>query len=187
MPEDAQQLLTIVLLTYAAAVAAVDLTTHRIPNGLTLGAAAIALPLSAMSGSAAGLTGAFLGMAIALCAFLPMYLARGLGAGDVKAMAVVGACVGVPGVFIAIGFTLVAGAVAAIAALLIARELVPAAQRMHANLLLARAGGAIGTIRPAPGSAATRRFPYGVAIAAGALAALWWMGRLEALFVGGLR
>ena len=187
MPEDAQQLLTIVLLTYAAAVAGVDLATRRIPNGLTLAAAAVALPLSAMSGSAAGLGSAFLGMAIALCAFLPMYLAGGLGAGDAKAMAVVGACVGVPGVFIAIGSTLIAGAVAAVGVLVISKELVPAAQRLHSNLLLARAGGSIGTIRPAAGTVASRRFPYGVAIAAGALAASWWTGQLEALVVGGLQ
>lgn len=186
MAEEAQQLLTVLLLTYAAAVAGVDLATRRIPNGLTLVAAAVALPLSAMSGSAAGLASAVVGMAIALCAFLPMYLGGGLGAGDAKAMAVVGACVGVPGVFIAIGITLVAGAFAAIAVLVMSREVVPAAQRMHANLLLARTG-AIGTIRPAPGSAASHRFPYGVAIAAGALAAAWWTGRLEVLFVGGLR
>jgi prepilin peptidase CpaA len=184
MPEDPQQLLTIVLVTYAVAVAVVDLATRRIPNGFTVAATAAALVLSASGGAGAGLASACLGMGIALCSFLPMYLAGGLGAGDVKAMAAVGACVGVPGVFVAIGSTLVGGAIAAMAVLLLARELVPAVQRLHANFLLARAGGSPGSIRPAPGAAASRRFPYGIAIAAGALAALWWMGRLEALFAG---
>ena len=187
MPEDPQQLLTIVLVAYACAVAAVDLATRRIPNGFTLVATAAGLLLSAMSGASPQLASAGLGLATALFVFLPMYLAGGLGAGDVKAMAAVGACVGVPGVFIAIGFTLVGGAIAAIAVLLFAGELVPTAQRLHANVLLARAGGSSRSIQPGPGAAAARRFPYGMAIAGGALAALWWTGRFEALFAGGLQ
>ncbi|HET7203264.1 MAG TPA: hypothetical protein VFI92_07840, partial [Steroidobacteraceae bacterium] len=63
-------------------------------------------------------------------------------------------------------------------------ELVPATLRLHANFLLARAGGSPRSIQPAPGTAASRRFPYGIAIAGGALAALWWTGRIAALFAG---
>ena len=36
MPDDPQQLLTIVSLAYVSAVAVVDLRSRRIPNGLTL-------------------------------------------------------------------------------------------------------------------------------------------------------
>lgn len=187
MAEDVQQLLTIVLVTYAAAVAVVDLTTRRIPNGLTVAAVSAAFLLSAAGGAMEGLASACLGMAVALCAFLPMYLAGGLGGGDVKAMAAVGACVGFPGVFVAIGSTLVGGAIAAVAVLLLSRELGPAVQRLHANLLLARAGGNVDTIRPGAGAVASRRFPYGVAIAGGALIALWWMGRFDALLPGALQ
>jgi len=83
------------------------------------------------------------------------------------------------------GVTLLIGAVAGLVVLVTARELVPAAQRLHASLLLARAGGAWRPVQPPSGSVAGRRFPYGLAIAGGAMAALWWMGRLQPLLAGG--
>lgn len=185
MTEDAQLLLTVALLGYVAVIAVVDLATRRIPNVLTVLAAAVGLLLGTADGGLAGLAGALCGVMVALLAFLPMYLAGGMGAGDVKAMAAVGACVGVPGVLIAVGATLVIGAAAGVVVLLTARELVPAAQRLHASLLLARADGAWRALQPESGSVAGRRFPYGLAIAGGAVAALWWMGRLQALVSGG--
>jgi prepilin peptidase CpaA len=185
MPDDAQLLLTVALLAYAATVAVIDLATRRIPNVLTVLAAATGLLLGTAGGGLAGLAGALCGVLVALLAFLPMYLAGGMGAGDVKAMAAVGACVGVPGVLIAVGVTLLIGAVAGLVVLVTARELVPAAQRLHASLLLARAGGAWRPVQPPSGSVAGRRFPYGLAIAGGAMAALWWMGRLQPLLAGG--
>lgn len=187
MPDSPQQVLTFALLVYVAVLAVVDLRSRRIPNGLTLMAAAAGLVLNGFAGGLMGLASAGLGLAIALCAFLPMYAGSGLGAGDVKAMAAVGALVGAPGIFVTIGFTLIGGAVAAIAVLIAAGELVPAVQRLHANLLLAKAGGSLGSIRPAAGEAAGHRFPYGLAIAGGAAAGLWWMGRLQGLFAGGLQ
>jgi prepilin peptidase CpaA len=186
MSDDPQRILTIVLLTYVGAVAVIDLTSRRIPNGLTVFAAVAGLVLNGLGGGLAGLASAGLGLAIAFCAFLPMYAGGGLGAGDVKAMAAVGALVGAPGAFVTIGFTWIGGGIAAIAVLALAGELVPAVQRLHASLLLTRAGGSFGSIRPSAGELAGRRFPYGLAIAGGAIAALWWMGRLQALFVGGL-
>lgn len=187
MHADPEQLLIPVLLAYVIAVAVTDLRHRRIPNGLTLAAAAAGLVLNGLGGGIAGLASAGLGLAVALGAFLPMYAGRGLGAGDVKAMAAVGAIVGAPAVFITIGFTLVGGAIAAIAVLALAGELVPAVQRLHANLLLAKAGGPMASIRPVDGATAGRRFPYGLAIAGGSVAALWWMGRLQALLTGGLQ
>jgi len=187
IPSDPQQILTIVLLTYVSAVAVIDLRSRRIPNGLSLVAAVAGLALNGLGGGFTGLASAGLGLAIALLAFLPMYAGGGLGAGDVKAMAAVGALVGVPGIFITVGFTLIGGAIAAVAILILAGELVPAVQRLHANLLLAKAGGPVGSIRPAAGEMAARRFPYGLAIAGGVCAASWWMGRLQALVTGGMQ
>ena len=68
-----------------------DLRTRRIPNALTLPAAALALVFHLVSGgwSAAGtsLGGWLLGAAL----FFPMFALRGMGAGDVKLFAAAGA------------------------------------------------------------------------------------------------
>ena len=78
----------------AAAACATDLRTRRIPNALTLGAALAALAWRAMSGDAAVL-GAGLGgwLVGALILAVPFWLG-GLGGGDVKLLAALGAWVG---------------------------------------------------------------------------------------------
>ena len=52
MPDHPQQVLTIVSLAYVSAVAVVDLRSRRIPNGLTLVAAAAGLVLNGLVGRA---------------------------------------------------------------------------------------------------------------------------------------
>jgi prepilin peptidase CpaA len=85
-----------VLLLLMVSIAAVnDLATRRIPNVLLLaglGGALLLHVLSADPGKA--LLGALGGIALGLALFLPFYLVRGMAAGDVKMMAVVGAFTG---------------------------------------------------------------------------------------------
>ena len=71
-----------------------DLRTRRIPNVLTFSAAAGALLFHLVTGglSAAGwsLAGCFVGALV----FFPMFALRGMGAGDVKLLAAIGAWLG---------------------------------------------------------------------------------------------
>ena len=68
-----------------------DLRTRRIPNVLTISAALAALLFHLLTGgwpaAGWGAAGLFLGAAL----FFPMFALRGMGAGDVKLLAAVGA------------------------------------------------------------------------------------------------
>jgi len=95
-----------------------DLRTRRIPNALTASAAAGALLFHLVSGgwSAAGssLAGLFLGALL----FFPMFALRGMGAGDVKLLAAVGAWLGpAPVVTVALATSIVGGVIAVAVAL----------------------------------------------------------------------
>jgi len=90
-----QSVLELVLLVLVIAAAAVDLARRRIPNMLLLAGWVAALPLLLLSDRpGAALLGAVTGALCGLLVFLPLYLLRGMAAGDVKLMATVGLFVG---------------------------------------------------------------------------------------------
>jgi len=68
----------------------VDLRQWRIPNLLLAPSAAAALLLSAFAAGGQGLTASLLGGLVGLMVFMPLYLLKGMAAGDVKLMGVVG-------------------------------------------------------------------------------------------------
>jgi prepilin peptidase CpaA len=89
-----QPYLQLLLLLLVVSAAINDLLSRRIPNRLLLAAWMCVLPLQVMSAApgaalATSLAGALTGLAV----FLPLYLMRGMAAGDVKLMATVGAFV----------------------------------------------------------------------------------------------
>ena len=145
-----------------------DLASHKISNLLSFGALGAGLLLAAWAHGIGGLGKALAGAAIGLACLMPLYLARGMGAGDVKLMAGAGAFLGPFNAFIAAMLTLAAGAVLGIAFL---------AWRIVG---LRNTSGAV-----ASGPALTRlgkeRFPYAAAIAAGVVATMWLRGLLKPL------
>jgi prepilin peptidase CpaA len=142
-------MLAVLLLTLTGATYH-DMTRRRIPNALVLIAVLCALVLrSALSGPS-GILLAMSGGLIGLVVFLPFYLLRAMGAGDVKLMAGVGSFLGPAATLLACGLTLVAGAVIATAVFAYAR---------YRTLELAE-------------RALTQKFPYAIAIAAGSVAAV---------------
>src|SRR5438105_11874671 len=80
------RLMDIVLLAMVAAAAWTDLHTRRIPNWIPVSGAIIGVIFGGLS----SLTGAALGFGI----FIILYMAGGMGAGDVKLFSAVGALVG---------------------------------------------------------------------------------------------
>lgn len=86
--------LQLLLAAVAALAAASDLRTRTIPNWLTGGGLAAAVALQLWLGGLAGLVCAGEGLAAAMAVYLPLYLLRAMGGGDLKLMAALGAAAG---------------------------------------------------------------------------------------------
>ena len=86
--------LKVLLLAIVLVAAIYDLRFRRIPNWLNLSGVVLGLGINTLLFAGDGLTGAVLGMACSLTVYVPLYLIRGMGAGDVKLMAAVGAIAG---------------------------------------------------------------------------------------------
>src|SRR5206468_6742745 len=108
-----------VCLALLVLVAAVyDLRFRRIPNWLNLSGIILGFGLNAFLFQWSGTAKAGEGMLLAVAVYLPLYVLRGMGAGDVKLMAAVGALVGPGNWFeIFIATALLGGAAAGVFAL----------------------------------------------------------------------
>jgi prepilin peptidase CpaA len=167
-----QALLPLTLLVIVVLAVRQDLIERRIANSLTLAGLACGLALQALAGGATGFLHALAGAGVGLLCFLPWYLSKGMGAGDVKLMAVAGAFFGPVGAFIAAMLSLVSGGVLAIAFVL---------WRAH-GMRAAAAGGAPDTAEASsPTQLRKERFPYAAAIAVGVAITMWLRGMLEVL------
>ncbi len=71
-----------------------DWRTRRIPNWLTLSSVILGIGLNAFLYHTAGVWFSLKGLGLALLIYFPLFLLRGMGAGDVKLMAALGAIVG---------------------------------------------------------------------------------------------
>lgn len=87
-------LLKILLLSTVLAAGIYDLRFRRIPNWLNLSGVVLGLGLNTLLLAGHGFALALLGLGCSLAVYLPLYLIRGMGAGDVKLMAAVGAMAG---------------------------------------------------------------------------------------------
>ena len=150
------------LLLLMVSIAAVnDLATRRIPNRLLLAGLGGALLLHGLSAEpGVALLSALGGMLLGLAIFLPFYLVRGMAAGDVKMMGVVGFFTGPTEAFQIAIFTWCAGGVMALLLILLRGRL----RQTFVNVghLLS------GTVLPQSAGA----MPYGVAIALGTIVVL---------------
>jgi prepilin peptidase CpaA len=169
MPTEQYQEVTLLLLVSIAAVN--DLATRRIPNRLLLAGLAGATVLDMLSPQPGmALRAAFAGLLVGFVLFLPFYMVRGMAAGDVKMMAVVGAFTGPEDAFAIVILTFCVGGVMAL--LLVAlRGRLRLALRNLGHLLACmvrpRAGSSMALPQESAGS-----MPYGAAIAIGTIAML---------------
>src|SRR6476646_10010246 len=83
-----------IVLAVVGVAAATDLATRRVPNLLTLGGAALALIFHSTTHGTAGVMHSVTGWFVGVSLFLPFFVLRGLGAGDVKLLGAVGAWLG---------------------------------------------------------------------------------------------
>ena len=86
--------LQLVLLAVALTAGIWDLRTRRIPNWLVLSGLLLGFLLNGFLFLGPGLLHAAAGFGLALLIYFPLYLLRGMGAGDVKLMAALGAIAG---------------------------------------------------------------------------------------------
>ncbi len=92
LPHPALQILLAAIATLAAVS---DLRTRTIPNWVTVGGlAAAVLGQCILSGWAGGGRSAALGFGVAMLVYLPLFLLRAMGGGDLKLMAALGAAAG---------------------------------------------------------------------------------------------
>jgi prepilin peptidase CpaA len=82
------------LAAFVLVAALFDIRERRIPNWLVLTGLAAGLSLQLVFFHGEGIKNAALGMAVAFAIYLPLFLLRAMGAGDVKLMAAVGAFAG---------------------------------------------------------------------------------------------
>jgi prepilin peptidase CpaA len=144
-----------------------DLKTRRIPNYLTLGTALAGLAYNFISQGFPGLADGFLGMLLGFALLILPYIWGGMGAGDVKALAALGAWLGPQLIVYLFCYMGIAGGIIAVGYLGwqgILWGKIKQGWNFLLNLILCRQCGA-----PNPPSAAqlTEGIPYGVAIAVG--------------------
>ncbi len=150
-----------------------DIRTRRVPNLLTLGGAAAALIFSALQGGLAGFGWSAAGWLTGAVLFFPFFAVRGMGAGDVKLIAALGAWLGAFDALYLAAFTALAGGAMALVAVLLRRYIT---QTFWNVWLILKTWQSMGP-RPVPElTLETSRGPrlaYAVPIAAGALTTVW--------------
>lgn len=159
------------LLLVAACVS--DVRARRIPNGIVaaLFLSGFGYALTAMAPFAA-VQHVVGGSVVGLAVWLPFWLMRVLGAGDVKLAAASGAWLGAAATLEASLIAAAVGGLLAVWALVRQDGIRAGATRFASWLLASRVTGSL-----APElTARERRVPYGVAIAAGAALAAWVPG-----------
>ena len=133
----------------------------------------------------AGIVDWLAGMAVGLAFFLPFYIGRGMGAGDVKLLAAVGSVLGPVAALFAGGISLLAGVPLAL------YQIIKRNLQIKARMEAASVAGVtpvhqqqkIETDIWSP--VGKHRLPYAAAVAMGALGGLWQSGQLAA-FIGAL-
>jgi prepilin peptidase CpaA len=160
-------------LTCATVAACCDVKTRKIPNKLTVPCFLAGLLLHYYTQGFAGLGNSLAAAAIAFVIFLMFFLAGGMGGGDVKLIAAIGAITGLhllPGVLVA---TALIGGVMAIAMVMTRGQMGTTLR----NVVSIAGHHAEHGLAPHPTlhvrNSSTLRLPYGVAIAAGVLVGCW--------------
>ena len=161
----------LMLLLLGAAVS--DYRFHRIPNWLVLSGALFGVIYNtAMPPSPhANILFPLMGLGLGLLLFLPLYLVRAMGAGDVKLLAMVGAFLGPGDTFYAALASMIVGGVLSILFVLVrgtARRLLYNLGSLFQLGLLSVAGGSKPNLRIGADVSAGK-LPYGVAIAIGTI------------------
>ncbi len=157
------------LLGFLAVAVVSDIAARQISNSLVIMMISCGLILQLGIGGFPAVIAALLGVLIGGAALLPMYMAGGMGAGDVKLMGAAGAMLGPAGALIAVIYTYMAGAVLGLAYL--------SWRFVQSNTSVATDSAA----KQVRAYASSTHFPFAPAIAVGCILSLWRAGELGAI------
>jgi prepilin peptidase CpaA len=150
-----------------------DTLYAKIPNLLTCSVAAVGFIFNLSQSGLPGLVFSGLGLVLGLGLFLWPFLAGGMGAGDVKALAGLGGLLGPAAIFQVFLYTAFAGGLMAMMQYLFSRQLLSKIASWWTALLTFAGTRKVGDLLPV--SAQDKlKFPYAAAIAFGYYAFIVW-------------
>jgi prepilin peptidase CpaA len=166
--------------TALVAAAVIDGWKLKVPNWLTFPMILSGWAYGLLAGGWAGLGYSVLGTFAGLGLLLPLYAIGGMGAGDVKLLAGVGAWVGTTITFYAFCWSAVAGGLIALAMVLYRRTW---AKHRDNFVLIVQEVLTVGTPSELAARAAERKsrmllLPYGIPLAIGSIGYFAWTGML---------
>lgn len=164
---------TIVVLGIAAAAVFFDVRTRRIPNALTLGAALAALAFAGIHAGWSGVETAAAGWVVGTAIFFPFFALGGMGAGDVKLLAAVGAWLGPINAILVAMFGSIAGGVLALVVALARGYLRTALSNLWLMLTHWRISGPSRVPGMTLKDSKSPRLAYAIPIAVGLVCTLW--------------
>ena len=150
-----------------------DLYSRRIPNYVTFGSALLALGYGVVNGGWAGFGVALAGWMLGVALFLPFFALRGMGAGDVKLLAALGAWIGPIALFSLTFYTAMAGGVMALVVILWQRKLASTFRNIWLLLCHWRVAGVKPLAELTLENKNAPRLAYGLPIAVGAMVTIW--------------
>jgi prepilin peptidase CpaA len=160
----------IVLLGYAVVV---DVKQRRVPNSLCMALIAVGLAYQTVGSGINGLASGAGGMAVGFLILFPLYVLKGMGAGDVKLLAAACSFLGPPGALAAGALSLLVGGTLGLALI------------GFGALRRATPIGSVAALAPQKFADYRKRpFPYAAAIAAGVLISMWHIDQINQLVPG---
>jgi prepilin peptidase CpaA len=171
MPDSVPLVIRALLGLLVIPAAAFDFRSRRVPNWLTLTALLLGIALNVFLFKTAGLWISLKGLALACLVYLPLYFLRGMGAGDVKLMAAIGAIVGPANWFGIFLLTSLVGGAAALVLIAAKGRFRRTVKNVGVILASVRTGRAPYKDHPQldVGSTQALRLPHAAVIACGAL------------------
>jgi prepilin peptidase CpaA len=150
-----------------------DLSTRRIPNALTFGAAFAAFAVHGYLGGLDSLALAAVGWIVGVAVFFPIFALGGMGAGDVKLLGAVGAWLGPVAVIWVALYSGIAGGLLGLVVAAWSGYLRQAVANIYSMVIYWRVVG----LKPVPdltlSSHSGPRLAYAVPILAGVMVTLW--------------
>jgi prepilin peptidase CpaA len=151
-----------------------DIKSRKILNIVTLPTIIIGLLLNIYTAGFEGFLFSGKGFLVGLSLLLIPYMLGGIGAGDVKLMAAIGALMGTSFVFYSFIYTALIGGVIGVLLILKSRGFKNSVKSFFFNLVFLRSS--LGSMIIPKDKQSSISFPYGVAIVLGTLCNLVWGG-----------